>query len=36
MNWISSQSEQELSISMNKLGEGERWEFMGLGDGWEQ
>lgn len=32
MNWISSQSEQELRISMNKLGEGEK-EFTGLGDG---
>lgn len=24
MNWISSQSEQELRISMNNLGEGEK------------
>lgn len=30
MNWISSQSEQELRISMNKLGGGgENREFMG-------
>lgn len=31
MNWISSQSEQELRISMNKLGE----ERDGNSQGWE-
>lgn len=36
MNWISSQSEQELSISMNKLGKGRNGNSWGLGDGWEQ
>lgn len=39
MNWISSQSEQELRISMNKLEEGEegihgtgRWQGQQLGN----